>query len=189
MELNWYLLFVKKNWEKKIAQILTRKKIENYYPLHTSDTSNDKKKIIGQPLIPSHIFVRATKGQHILLKKLPGIINFVYWLGEPVIVKDQEINLIKRFLSEYSNVRLEKISVNSSESGKIINHSFNVQDTQVISLETKKVKAILPSLGFTLIAEVEPTKIRVISPSKKRMSGTNIIQRIRTASKQFAGYY
>lgn len=40
--------------------------------------------------------------------KTDGIMNFVYWLGKPAVIKDLEIDMIRRFLNEHTNVSLEK---------------------------------------------------------------------------------
>lgn len=185
MKMKWYLVFVRANWEKKVIQILSRKKIENYCPL-TKSAKN--KKTIEQPLIPSHIFIKVPQEQHAELRKIPGIINFVYWLGEPVVIKDAEINMIKRFSNEYSDVALEKTSVNVNESARIINYSITEHQGQLVSVKIEKIKAILPSIGYAIISECTPSNVTVISSSKKSMITTNFIRRIKLASKQLAGY-
>jgi hypothetical protein len=39
-----------------------------------------------------------------------GILNFVYWLKKPAVVKGKEINTIKKFLSqEFDDVQISNI--------------------------------------------------------------------------------
>jgi transcription antitermination factor NusG len=42
-----------------------------------------------------------------------GVINFVYWNGKPALIKEKEIQIIKRFLDEHENVELVKIELSS----------------------------------------------------------------------------
>ena len=35
-----------------------------------------------------------------------GVLNFVYWNGKPAIVKEEEIDTIRKFLNEYEDVEV-----------------------------------------------------------------------------------
>ncbi len=59
-------------------------------------------------MFTSYVFVRVAETEHNLLKQTDGIINMVYWLGKPAVIRDSEIDLIKKFLNEYTNVKLER---------------------------------------------------------------------------------
>jgi transcriptional antiterminator RfaH len=62
MQKNWYLIYTKNNWEKKIASKLSKRKIENYYPLHSVITNkNGKAKLQKVPLFPNYLFVKTAE--------------------------------------------------------------------------------------------------------------------------------
>src|SRR5436189_5247395 len=112
MEKQWYVIYTKPRMEKKVSEILTRKEIENYFPLNRIIADwNTNKKIIDEPLFACYIFVRATIKQLFELKKVSGIVNLVYWLGKPVIIDDLGIGMIKSFLNDYINVTTKKITL------------------------------------------------------------------------------
>ena len=80
---------------------------------------SDRKKLVNEPLFPYLVFIKVTESELLSLKQVDGVINFVYWLGRPAIVRDSEIEAIKQFLDDYSNIRIEKIQVNMNEPEQI----------------------------------------------------------------------
>lgn len=117
----WYVVYTKPNWEKKVAELLGKKGIEQYCPLNRVQKQwHDRKKIVLEPLFTSYVFVRIDSESHSRVRAMPGIINFVYWLGQPAIVKNEEIEAIRDFLLEHNTVYLEKAAVNVNDMVKII---------------------------------------------------------------------
>ncbi|HZZ75628.1 MAG TPA: transcription termination/antitermination NusG family protein, partial [Puia sp.] len=58
-EKKWYAVYTKPHCEKKVADLLTRKGIENYYPQNNVLKHwSDRKKIVHAPLFSSFVFVR-----------------------------------------------------------------------------------------------------------------------------------
>lgn len=41
------------------------------------------------------------------VKNVNGILNFVYWLGKPAVIRDEEIDVIRKFLNEFDDVQVE----------------------------------------------------------------------------------
>ncbi|PWT73099.1 MAG: antitermination protein NusG [Bacteroidetes bacterium] len=160
---NWYALYTRQSWEKKVADLLTAKSIENYCPLNRVYREwSDRKKIISVPLFTSYVFVRIDKKDQFQVRSTPGAINFVYWLKKPAIIRDDEIALIKKFLGEYENVQLEKITVQNGETVRVTNGALRGQEGIVMSASGKMVKVKLPSLGFMMMAEVNSSDIEFL---------------------------
>jgi transcription antitermination factor NusG len=88
-----------------------------------------------------------------------GIINFVYWNGKPAVVKDAEINTIKRFLDEYENVTLQRIDVGVNERVKVIAGPMMEAEGRVLELKNKTAKVAIDSLGYVLVATIDKTKL------------------------------
>src|ERR1700749_4721889 len=116
----WFVVHIKPRFEKRVTEVLTRKKIENYCPNNkVLRQSGDRKKLVNEPLFPYFVFIKITECELLSLKQIEGVINFVYWLGRPAMIRESEIEAIKQFIDEYSNVWLEKIQVNVSEPEQI----------------------------------------------------------------------
>lgn len=155
----WHILYTKGGSEKKISNLLNRKNVENYLPLKREYTN--WKRLITEPLFNSYVFVNVDEEGLKNVRNTDGVINFAYWLGKPAIVKSEEIELMKRFLNEYSTVRLEKIPFDLDGSFRSVGTSLSEQKGQMISVNNNTVKIVLPSIGFFMIAELSKTNFEI----------------------------
>jgi len=168
----WYAVHTKLRFEKRVIEILTRKKIENYFPINrVLRQSSDRKKLLNEPLFPYFVFIKITECELLSLKQIDGVINFVYWLGKPATIRDSEIEAMKQFLDEHNNIRLEKTQVNMNDAKQPDGNLLKKYENDVITLKNKSVKVELPSLGYTMVAELETTSadamVRTIAPKIK----------------------
>lgn len=162
-EKKWYAVYTKVRWEKKVSELLAKKKIESYCPLNKVTRQwADRKKIIAEPLFTSYVFVKVSAAEHTQLLKTDGIISFVYWLGKPAVIRDAEIDMIQNFLKDYPAITLEKTNVNINDMVRVISGPLMSQEGHVIAVKSKTVKIMLPSLGYIMSAEVENANIEVI---------------------------
>ena len=162
-EKKWYAVYTKSRCEKKVAQQLSQKGIEHYCPLNRVQKQwSDRKKIIFEPLFNSYVFVRITSEEQLAVRQTSGILNFVYWLSKPAVIRNDEIEIIKQFLDEHSSVKLEKVKVNLNDLARIIGGPFMEQEGQVVSIKNKTVKILLPSLGYLMYVEIETARIQII---------------------------
>ena len=159
-------MYTKPRCEKKVAELLTKKKIENYCPLNRVKKQwADRKKMVFEPLFTSYVFVRFSLQEHVPLMQTPGIINLVYWLGSPAVIRDAEIDVIKRFLQEHTNVQLERTKVNVNDMVRVLSGPLMEHEGRVVSVKNKTVKISLPSLGYIMAAEVETGNVEIITAS------------------------
>lgn len=164
MEKHWYVVYTKSNCEKKVSGLLSKHHIDNYCPLNkTMRQWADRKKMILMPLFASYVFVHITQDAlHMVRQSSSDIINFVYWLGKPAIVRHEEIDLIKQFLDKHMEVKLEKKPLHINDKVKVLTGPFIDMEGNIKSIEHNKVKLILPSLGYIMIAETAIQNVQVI---------------------------
>ncbi len=159
-ESKWFAVYTQPRWEKKVAEHLTKRKINNYCPLNKVQRQwSDRKKLVLEPLFNSYVFVYLNEKELMNVLPTPGVINFVYWLGRPAIIRDEEIDTIRLFLSEYQNVTLEKKSVNLNDEVRVISGPLMFRKGNVLEVRNNTVKVALPSLGHTLVAEVRKDNV------------------------------
>jgi len=152
----WYAVYTKPRWEKKVADLLATRKIENYCPLNRVQRQwSDRKKMVLEPLFKSYVFVRIEEDGQLPVRQTEGVLNFVTWLGKLAVIRDEEIEVIKRFLNEHSNVKVETVPVSLNDKVRIISGPLMMREGNVLEIKHKTVKVLLPSLGFTLVAEIE----------------------------------
>ena len=165
-EKSWYVVYTKPRWEKKVARQLEQKEIEHYCPLsRVSRQWSDRKKIVLEPLFTSYVFVRISDGEHAGVLGASGVMNFVFWLKKPAVIRDEEIDIIKRFMNSYDGVQVEKSSVKINDRIKVVGGPLMELQGNVLEVKNRTVKVSLPTLGYTLVAEVEKTNIEILSLS------------------------
>jgi transcription antitermination factor NusG len=151
----WFVLYTRSGYEKRVADLLEKKHIEAYTPLTKIRRPwTDRKKVALKPLFDSYVFVYASPEDHQRIKHTDGVINFIHWLSKPAIIRQDEIDTIKKFLLEYDVVKLEKTSINLNDSVRIINGPLMMWEGNVVEIRTTTVKITLPSLGYSLVAEI-----------------------------------
>lgn len=152
--LNWYVVYTKPKWEKKVAERLNEIGIIAYCPLITKTSQwSDRKKIINVPLFNSYIFVQTTEKERNKIFEVTGAVRYLFWLEKPAIVKDVEIQAIQNWLSAPATyeVLLEKWKKGDKivlDTGPFITQSAIIQE-----VKQNHYILILESLGCVLKVE------------------------------------
>ncbi|HTC01011.1 MAG TPA: UpxY family transcription antiterminator [Ferruginibacter sp.] len=157
--LYWFAVYTRPRWEKKVVKLLNEKNIENYCPLNKVVKQwSDRKKVVLEPIFKSYIFVRVTEEDKWGIKKINGILNFVYWLGKPARIRDEEISVIKKFLNEFSDIAIEQdLQVNAKvriKQGALMNYQG-----LLLEISGNRVKIKIESMGLQLSAYFDKKNI------------------------------
>lgn len=163
-DLHWFAVYTKPRWEKKVASILEEQGIENYCPLNKVVKQwSDRKKVIMEPIFKSYVFVRIPDDEKWELRNINGILNFVYWLGKPARVRDEDIHTIRKFLNEFSDIQVEdapKLAVNSKvkvRQGLLMNYQGIL-----LELSGNRAKVMIESMGIQLSAHFDKKNLELI---------------------------
>ncbi|MBP6619055.1 MAG: UpxY family transcription antiterminator [Leadbetterella sp.] len=149
--MNWYVVYTKPKWEKKVAERLNEIGVVTYCPLITKVSQwSDRKKIISVPLFNSYIFVQTEEKERNRIFEVIGAVRYLFWLGKPAMVKDSEIESIRNWLSvpDVYEVSLDKWKKGDKivlDSGPFISHSAIIQE-----VKQHHYILILESLGCVL---------------------------------------
>jgi len=136
-----------------VASLLQEKGIVHYCPLNrVMKQWSDRKKQVLEPLFKGYVFVRVAEPNKWEVKKVEGIINYVHWLGKPAIVKESEINTIRKFLQEFSDVEVidRELHVNTAvtvKQGILMNYRGII-----VEVLGSRVKVQIDSMGVQLSA-------------------------------------
>ncbi|HLG41512.1 MAG TPA: UpxY family transcription antiterminator [Chitinophagaceae bacterium] len=161
----WFAIYSKPRWEKKVNQLLQEKGIESYCPLNKVRRKwSDRVKTIEEPLFKSYVFVKVSDEDRTDVRMTPGVINFVYWEGKPAVIKEKEINIIRRFLNEYENVEVQAMNLHVHQRVKITMGPLMDQEGEVLSVQRKAVKVAIDSLGYILVAYIDRSKLTSARP-------------------------
>jgi transcription antitermination factor NusG len=161
----WLAIYSRPRWEKKVNQLLLEKGFESYCPLNKVRRKwSDRVKIVEEPLFKSYVFVKVNDEDRTGVRMTPGVINFVYWDSKPAVIKEKEINAIRRFLNEYENVEVQPINLQLHQRVKITKGPLMDHEGEILSLQRKVVKVAIDSLGYMLVAYIDRTKLTSAPP-------------------------
>ncbi|MEP6930875.1 MAG: UpxY family transcription antiterminator [Flavobacterium sp.] len=149
--MNWYVVYTKPKWEKKVSERLNQIGIECYCPLTIQiKVWSDRKKKVEVPLFNSYVFVQLSDANRNSVFQVAGAVRYLFWLGKPAIVKEEEINIIKKSLTD---LNVSEISVTAFQVGdriKLESGVFSNQDAIVQEVSKTHYILVLESLGCVL---------------------------------------
>jgi transcription antitermination factor NusG len=106
---NWFVLYTRPKFEKKISREIDRLNYENYLPLRmTFRKWSDRVKRIEEPLFPNYLFVRMAANEKHDILSTEGAVRLVSIEGKPVHVKESEIAKIRKLESAGKDIILER---------------------------------------------------------------------------------
>ncbi len=106
--MNWYAVYTKPRNEKKVAELLGREGIDHYLPLVRREKIwSDRRKMVDEPLFSSYIFVHITEKEHLAVLQTPGVVRFIVFEGKKVLVRDIQIEAIRKFCATGEDLFLD----------------------------------------------------------------------------------
>lgn len=161
---NWYVVYTRPRWEKKVAENLAEAAVEHYCPLHKiSRQWSDRIKVVQEPLFKGYVFVYISEGEKLLVKEINGILNFVNWLGKPALVRETEIVAIKRFLNDFEEVAVISEKINKKDLVKVAAGIMMNYYGTVIEVKGNYAVLNIESMGLSLQATFSTRQLRKIN--------------------------
>jgi transcription antitermination factor NusG len=146
----WYVLYTNPKAEKKVSEQLTKMGITNYCPLITKVKQwSDRKKKVEEPLFTSYVFVTLDEKDRNLVFSVKGVVRYLFWLGSPAIVKEEEIEKIKKWLS-IDDINIEIDTIKRGDKLTITEGPFKNQSGIVQKVNKQAVRLVLESIGIVL---------------------------------------
>jgi len=159
----WHAIYTKPRWEKKVHRLLQEKGIESYCPLNKVHRKwSDRIKIVEEPLFKSYVFVKIREHDKTQVRMTHGVVNFVYWLGKPALIKDREIDIIRRFLDEYENIEVSSMELAPHTKVLIKGGAFMDKKAVVTKVMKNKVQVVINTIGYILTAVIPSNKVLII---------------------------
>lgn len=94
---HWFVLFVRSNQEKRIAQRLADHEIEHFLPCCRSVRQwKDRRVTLEMPLFPGYVFVHIPFLERARVLTLPNVVSLVGSKNSPSSVSEEEIAWIRR---------------------------------------------------------------------------------------------
>lgn len=154
--MNWYVVYTKPKWEKKVAEQLRNSGIECYCPLITQVRQwSDRKKKVEVPLFNSYVFVQLPDSERNAVFQSVGVVRYLFWLGKPAIVRDEEISIIKKWMDPSEGNEVSVLSYKVGDSVQLDSGPFSTQKATVQEVTNTHYVLVLESLGCVLKIKIK----------------------------------
>ncbi len=93
----WYAAYTCTHHERRVAQQLAERHVENFLPLYRSVRRwKDRRKELQLALFPGYVFVHMDVRDRLQVLQLPGVVNLVSFGGVPAPLPDNEIEILRQ---------------------------------------------------------------------------------------------
>jgi transcription antitermination factor NusG len=172
--LPWHVAYTKPRNEKKVNDYFASLGLESYCPLSRNKRRwSDRVKWVEEPVFRSYVFVRIDRSRMGSMLRHPGLLTFLFLEGKPCMVRDEEIELIRKFLRDYTNVTTRPLtpetiaaekkqvlrSLNPGETVTINSGMLMGEKGTVIQVRNNEVRVAIHSLNHELVATLNPELI------------------------------
>jgi transcription antitermination factor NusG len=167
LEKQWHVIYTKSKWEKKVDEMLLQKGFTSWCPVEKKERYwSDRKKIIYVPLFRSYVFVKMSKEDYAQVLSTMGVVNFLYFEKKPAIIRDTEIDDIKKYLGlSTSSTSIEIVDLTNlpPQTKVAINQGlFMNRRGAVVKASKNNVFVRLESLNMMMIVEFKPHEVSPI---------------------------
>ena len=146
--MKWFVLYTKPNFEIKVADGINALGINAYCPTYMQIKHySDRKKKVQKPLLPSYVLVQLEDKNRPKVFAIRGVVRYLFWLGKPAEVREEEIKLLKRNLKgNYDEALISKLA--KGKEYTIPTGPLKGKTGTVLEIVKNKLRLELPSLGL-----------------------------------------
>jgi len=164
-EKKWLVIYTRPRWEKRVDQKLQEQGIESYCPVRKVESQwADRKKVVEFPIFCSYIFVKVNLKEELKVRETLGVLNFIYFMGKPAVVKQNEIEEIKYYLQTTND--LEVISLSDLSVGDrvmIKNGAMKKQEGSVVKISGRTVLMVFDNLNCAVVTKVDIANLKSVA--------------------------
>lgn len=103
---NWYALYTFPRHERRVAEQVEQRRFASFLPVYRSIRKwKDRRKELELALFPSYVFVRMDLGDRLQVLQLPGVVRLVNFNGQPAVIPEEEIEVLRIRLSGAQNIQ------------------------------------------------------------------------------------
>ena len=168
---HWYALYVKSRSEKKVLTQLEDQGIEAFLPLVTRIKQwSDRKKKVEEPLFKSYVFVHSNEKERYPILSVFGVVKFVTFEHKAVIVPDNQILAIKRYIDDFEEEEnnLKNNELKEGQMVRIIAGPLMGLTGRLQSVKNKRHLIVyIEAVGQYISVNIPRTKVEPIAEKEK----------------------
>ncbi|WP_316820092.1 UpxY family transcription antiterminator [Pedobacter gandavensis] len=153
---HWLVVYTRPRWEKKVDKLLKLQDIKSYCPLRrVTNQWADRKKVVDLPLFSGYVFVWVNEREEYKVRQTLGVLNFIYYMGKPAVIRDCVIEKIEELISkEIACEIIDVQQINLGDRIRIKHGIFYNQEGTVIKVQGKHVLMLLDHLNCAIVSAI-----------------------------------
>jgi transcriptional antiterminator RfaH len=165
---NWYVVYTQPKKETLVTKSLEQINIHNYLPMHTVMKQwSDRKKKVLEPLFKSYVFVYISKREFAKVLEVTNVMKFIKFEGEPAVVPDRQIEIVKKILSGKNPFSVQKDTFSPGDKVLIRMGQLSGYTGELVTFKNKSRVAIrLEQLGQTLLVDIPLYQLKLLTVKK-----------------------
>ncbi len=167
MDKKWFVFYTKSRQEKKVNELLLKKKFEPFLPMQQVMRQwSDRKKKVTVPLFNSYIFVFVEEHRILDVLQVPGIAWNIRHNDKPAVLHVNELHTIQRFIetgwlieagSDFSLIEVGDLV-------KVLDGPLKGAIGRLTSVHSKhQFSVVLESIGQVITAQIDKQAVRKLT--------------------------
>ena len=148
--MKWYVLHTKPRTEKKVEEKLLSIGINAYCPTRTEIRFwSDRKKRVEVPVLPSMVLVNIDDKDINRVFDVSSVIRYMFWLGKRAIIRQSEIDILKKCLNgDFNIINSKFFDIKVGDNFRL--KSFNNEKGIVNRISNNNIWIYLKSIGYSV---------------------------------------
>ena len=148
----WHVLYTKPRHEIKALERLAQNGFEVFCPMKTTLKQwSDRKKKVSEPLLPSYLFIKTTEKKRAIPLTDPSVLNYIFWLGKPAIVRDSEIDALKGIITKDKAQEFEIKQLSIGDKIDVNKGQIKSKNAIIKTISNNYITAELKELGMKIV--------------------------------------
>lgn len=165
---NWYALYTRSRYEKKLHHEMGKRGVESYLPLKVEKKKwSDRTKVIEEPLLRGYLFVKVSNREYFDVLNNNGAVCYVAFDGKAAAIPENQILDLQKFVSNFNdkiNVTRDRISKGTLV--KVKNGLLKGVQGEIIEVRGKsRIVLRFKSLGYCLHSDIAMSDVEFIEPA------------------------
>lgn len=157
--MNWFVLYVKSNNEKKVAKRLMERGFEIFCPVKIEERQwSDRVKKVEVPYFRSYVFAKFSESDANEILETAGVVRRLFWLGQPAIISDKEMQEVISFFETHTDIEMR--SYIEGKDVEIKQGAFKGKKGIILTQDKHQVTLQIPALGCGFRVRVNKTSLQ-----------------------------
>ncbi len=120
---------------------------------------SDRYKWVEEPLFRSYCFVRLEEKDRSRVFSVPGVVRYLFWLGMPAVVRDEEIEGLQEMLGSFDHAHIDIRRFDVSDRVKVKGGALDSYEGEIIEKRGTKLQVLIEALKIIVYVDLKSANV------------------------------